>query len=175
MPVPNVDSEQCSSQTLWRRTQHLSECRESVSGGCSQVLVRQEVQRLSKEDRQELLHNAGLSVEIGSSAGLAMKADLALSWSKLREIWRYANLKLYMFNYGIQDCVLKLWPRWLKESGVVLAGDKKQRALANTLLGDNLEAEAEPMPFPLKGGGEEVRARPFAYVPDVTEKVLQTL
>ena len=46
---------------------------------------------------------------------------------------------------------------------MVLAGEKKQRALAfaNTLLGDNLDAEAAPMSVPLKGGEEEIRARPL--------------
>ena len=46
------------------------------------------------------------------------------------------------------------------------------------LLGDNLEAEAVPMTFPLKkggGGGEEVRATPYCYVPDLVGKIFSML
>ena len=58
---------------------------------------------------------------------------------------------------------------------MVLVGEKRQRTLANTLLGENIEAEAAPMTFSLKGGGEEVKDVPFASVPDLTKKVLQIL
>lgn len=57
----------------------------------------------------------------------------------------------------------------------MLAGEKKQQVLAGSLLGDNLEAEATPMSFSLNGGREEVRATPFAYVPNLTDKVVQML
>ena len=170
MPVARVDSDQCTSRTLRRRTQFLSECRDSVGGSGSQVLVRHEIRRLGKEEREKLLRDAGLTVEIGCKKGLAMKADLALPWSKLREIRRY--------NIQVANCIKYLHVnvhRWLKESGVILAGEKKQRALASTLLGDNLEAEAAPMSFPLKGGGEEIRAVPLAYVPQLRAKVLHML
>lgn len=44
--------------------------------------------------------------------------------------------------------------------------------MARSLLGDNLEAEAVPLTFPLKKtSGEEVRATPFCYVPDLVDKV----
>ena len=56
-----------------------------------------------------------------------------------------------------------------------LAGEHRQRALARTLLGNNLEAEAAPMSFPLKSGGEEIRATPLAYIPDLSGKVVSLL
>ena len=85
-------------------------------------------------------------MEIGSKKGLVMKADLAVPWSKLREIRNY-QVPIYLhMNFH----------RWLKKSSVILAGEKKQRALASSLLGDKLEADGATMSFPLKGGGEEI-------------------
>lgn len=50
--------------------------------------------------------------------------------------------------------------------------------MAKSLLGDNLEAETVPLTFPLKkadGGGEEIRATPYCYVPDLVDKVTTLL
>ena len=49
--------------------------------------------------------------------------------------------------------------------------------MPKTLLGDNLEAEPVPVTFPLKkgGGGEEVRATPYCYVPDLVGKIIGML
>jgi hypothetical protein len=45
--------------------------------------------------------------------------------------------------------------------------------VARTLIGDNLEAEAVPLTFPLKKtGGEEVRATALSYEPDLVEKII---
>jgi hypothetical protein len=49
------------------------------------------------------------------------------------------------------------------------------REEATTLVGDNLEAEAVPFTFPLKSWGEEVRAAPMAYVPNLVAKVFELL
>lgn len=38
-----------------------------------------------------------------------------------------------------------------------------------------MEAEMAPLTFPLKKGGEEVRAAAFCYVPDVVSKVMSLL
>ena len=65
--------------------------------------------------------------------------------------------------------------RWLKASGVKLAGEHRQRTLAKELVDGNLDAEAAPMSFPLKGGGEEIRGVPFAYCPNLIQKVTHLL
>ena len=52
-----------------------------------------------------------------------------------------------------------------------LAGEHKQRALVKNLVDGNLEGEAAPMTFPLRGGGEEIRGAPFAYCPNLVQKV----
>lgn len=72
----------------------------------------------------------------------------------------------------LQNCLLPLF-RWLKQWGISLSSEKKQRVVAKTLLGDNLDAEAVPLTFPLKKtGGEEIRATAYCFVPDLVTKVL---
>jgi len=52
------------------------------------VQLRSELRALSKEEREELLQSAGLPIEIPPDHALAMKADLALPWAKMRVISR---------------------------------------------------------------------------------------
>lgn len=49
------------------------------------------------------------------------------------------------------------------------------RKRAEEVIGDNLEVEKVALTFPLKEGGEEVRLRPYGYIPDIWSKVLQLL
>ena len=56
-----------------------------------------------------------------------------------------------------------------------LGGEQKQRALVKDLVAGNLEAEAAPMSFALRGGGEEIRGAPFAYCPNLVQKVTTLL
>ena len=56
-----------------------------------------------------------------------------------------------------------------------MAGEKRQRCPARELVGDNLICEPVPMSFSLSSGGEEIRATPYAYTPDLTAKVFQIL
>lgn len=59
-----------------------------MSVGDSSVQIHHEIKRLTKDERQQLLHTAELPVVIPADQGLAMKADLSLSWNKLRIIRR---------------------------------------------------------------------------------------
>ena len=65
--------------------------------------------------------------------------------------------------------------RWLKQAGVYLGSERKQRALSNELVGDNLEVELAQFSFKLSNGGEELRGAAFAYTPSLTKKVVQLL
>ena len=65
--------------------------------------------------------------------------------------------------------------RWLKQAGVYLGSERKQRALSNELVGDNLEVELAPFSFKLSNGGEELRGAAFAYTSSLTKKVVQLL
>jgi hypothetical protein len=50
--------------------------------------MRSEVKALSKEEREAVLHQAQLPIHIPPDHALAMKADLALPWAKMRVISR---------------------------------------------------------------------------------------
>ena len=61
--------------------------------------------------------------------------------------------------------------RWLKEFQISLASERKQRHLAQEIIGDNLHAENAPFSFSKDGGGEEIREVPFVFVPNLVRKV----
>ena len=56
-----------------------------------------------------------------------------------------------------------------------LGSERRQRAVAKGLVGENLRAEAVPMTFRLKDGGEEIRAVPLVYIPNLQKKVFDLL
>ncbi len=64
--------------------------RSIASGGDNHIQLETEVKKaLTKEERDELLHQAQLPLVIPTEHVLAMKADLALPWNKLRILRRY--------------------------------------------------------------------------------------
>ncbi len=86
---PRVASTECSERTQRRRAREVQECRANISGGAPEILLQREIGTLSREERQDLLKKAGVTLEIPAGQGLAMKADLALPWNKLRDVRRY--------------------------------------------------------------------------------------
>ena len=159
MRVTSPGGENCSARTTRRRIQEMGHCRETISGGSPDALLQQELQTFSTADRQQLLTEADIMVHTPPEQGLAMKADLALPWHKMREIRRYTLVhKIHMqcTSYINHMYINLCTSRWLKVSGVVLAGEKRQHALSRELIGDNLVAKAAPMSFPLTGGDEEL-------------------
>ena len=75
-------------KTLKRRSDSISKLRDITSGGDSTIQLRAEIQSLTKDQWEELLAKANLPVVIPTDHALAMKADLSISWSKLRVIRR---------------------------------------------------------------------------------------
>jgi len=57
--------------------------RKIVCGGDSSGHLAAEIQALSKSERKDLLRQAQLPVIVPADHALAMKADLAISWTKL--------------------------------------------------------------------------------------------
>ena len=56
-----------------------------------------------------------------------------------------------------------------------IASERKLRKRSKEVVTDNLKAEGVPFTFSLKSGGEEIRAAPLAYIPDLKEKIFQML
>ena len=81
---------------------------------------------------------------------------------------RQRNMKINNFHLtsGLQV---------VEASWVYLGSERKQRALSNKLVGDNLEVELAPFSFQLSNGGEELRGAASAYTPSLTRKVVQLL
>ena len=83
-----VKSSEASDKTVMRRTRNLSQLRTCICGGDVSVQMTSELRTLKKEEREELLREAKLPVQIPPDHALAIKADLALPWAKMRVIAR---------------------------------------------------------------------------------------
>ena len=71
----------------------MANVRTLVGGEDSSLVLKEELRSLDKEERSKLLHDAGMTINIPPEQGLAMKADLALPWNKLRVIRRLTNTR----------------------------------------------------------------------------------
>ena len=56
-----------------------------------------------------------------------------------------------------------------------IASERKLRKRSKEVVTNNLQAEGVPLTFSLKSGGEEIRAAPLVFVPDLKEKIFQLL
>ncbi len=81
-------SSEASPKTITHRTRTLTQLRNTISGGDISVQLRSELRVLTKEEREEVLREAGLPIKIPPDHALAMKADLALPWAKMWSISR---------------------------------------------------------------------------------------
>ena len=57
----------------------------------SRAQLQAEVKILPDGEKKQLLASAGITLDIPPEKSLAMKADLALPWNKLRTVRRYTN------------------------------------------------------------------------------------
>ena len=55
------------------------------------------------------------------------------------------------------------------------ARERKLRKCSKEVVTNSLKAEGVPFTFLLNSGGEEIRAAPLAYIPDLKEKIFQML
>ena len=62
--------------------------RQIIGGKDSSLVLHQELRSLSRDERSNLFLDAGQTIDIPPEQGLAMKADLAIPWNKLRVIRR---------------------------------------------------------------------------------------
>ena len=80
-----------STRTLKRRSSEMEEVRELISKGSSKEQLQSEITALNKTERQSLLDSVlatNARVAIPAEDILAMKADLSITWSKLRVLRR---------------------------------------------------------------------------------------
>lgn len=58
--------------------------------------------------------------------------------------------------------------------GLKLGNERHMRVLAQELRTDNITSELAMFSYPIKGG-EELRAQPIVYVPNIVDKVISLL
>ncbi len=88
VPAGRIETSGACAKTVINRTRTLSAVREIASCGDSTSQLSAEVMAMSKGDRQNHLHQAQLPISVPATDALAMKADLALPWNKLRVLRR---------------------------------------------------------------------------------------
>ena len=89
--VPKAPITQLSKCTRKRRVLELQRTRNILSGSSddSGILFEDEVRALSADQRQQLLHSAGIKLNIEPTQGLAIKSMIGLPWYRLRTLSRY--------------------------------------------------------------------------------------
>ena len=140
----------CLLKDCEMRCLEMQRIRTVVSGGEASSLIQNKVLILSDEERQSLLDKAGISssIEIGAAEVLAIKAELALPLYKLR------FLRWYVTTYSKRTILTHWYFRWLKASGISLAGEERMHHISNQIVGENLKGEMALFSFPLPSGGE---------------------
>ncbi len=83
-----VSTSKASARTVKRRTEVLESVRTIISGSDSSAQLAAEVKVLSQSQREDLLQQVQLPLVIPADHSLAMKADLAIPWAKLRILRR---------------------------------------------------------------------------------------
>lgn len=165
-----VPSSQATPKTVLSRSKELDHHRKTCSGGDQGYQLGREIKACSLQQREEILQDLqdGFKVQIPTNQALAMKADLGIPWAKLRAI--RSSLGAYRLHCNIHF-------RWFKECSVSIPSEKLMRKRAGEVIGDSVVVvEKVALTFPLKSsGGEEVRLRPFGYIPDLWAKVVQLL
>ena len=84
MPKATVPTSKASAE----RVQALHQLRNTICGEDSSSQMQEEICGLSKGEQQKFLKEANLTIDIPPEHGVAMKADLALPWNKLRILRR---------------------------------------------------------------------------------------
>ena len=81
-----VSSSEASDRTKKRRRDDIVQRRQRLSGDAedAQTQLILEIRALAKEDRQKILAEAGVAIEINATQSLAIKAELAIPWYRLR-------------------------------------------------------------------------------------------
>ena len=93
---PKNPISQTSLRTRKRRASEVCNARTMLSAESSSLILETELKALSKMEKQQLLLSAGITKEMKPEEGFALKADIGLTWNKLRDLRRY---KLHCINY----------------------------------------------------------------------------
>ena len=85
---PKVSTRDASDRIKCRRSGELRQHRSITSGGDDTLQLQAELKGLPDIERQGLLADLQFKIEIPALTGLALKSDLCLPWSKMRNMKR---------------------------------------------------------------------------------------
>ena len=174
MKVPNcrVPSSEASRRTVKRRSDGISQVRHLTSGGDSAAQMAAEVKDLSKEEREKLLSEAQLPIVVPTQKALAMKADLAIPWNKLRSLRRYvlqySGTPLFLINH---QTLIIYYHSWFKTFNVHIASEARLRKMSQEIIGTEPISERAAFSFKVDKHTNEIREVPFVYYPNLIAKV----
>ena len=77
-----------SRRTLQRRCNEAKKICNILTANESSALLFEEIKSLNKDAKAKLLKDAGIINEIGAQQVLAIKAELAIPWNKIRDLRR---------------------------------------------------------------------------------------
>ena len=81
-----------------------------------------------------------------------------------------------MSQHTANEPILTPWCfRWLKSSGISLAGEERMHHISSQIVGDNLKGEIAPFSFTIPSGGEKIKGAPLVFIPHLVDKVVQLL
>ena len=88
VPAGRVESSNACTKMILNRTKALSTIRDIASCDDTTLPLGAEVRAMSKAETRNLLQQAHLPITVPATDALAMKADLAMLWNKLRVLRR---------------------------------------------------------------------------------------
>ena len=101
VPAARVSSAEACSRTVRKRSSDLEEIRAGMSKD-SRAQLQAELKGLPASERNQLLVSAGITLDIPPEKGLALKANLAIPWNKLRTVRRYTAYSSYTNRFKLQ-------------------------------------------------------------------------
>lgn len=81
-------SKACCSRTLKRRVSEVQGVRILLSPERPETVLEEEIRVLGREEKNRILTEAGISLDIDAETGLAMMSTLGLPWNQLRTLRR---------------------------------------------------------------------------------------
>ena len=109
-----------------------------------------ELKVLDPRERKQVVESGVFSTSAVVSAKntLAFKAELQITWNKLRAMRRYVH------SFSWNDKQKLIFKRWMKSWGIQIASESRVHRLSEELVGDNIDGEEAPFCFPDTTGAD---------------------
>ncbi|XP_065675447.1 uncharacterized protein LOC136091667 [Hydra vulgaris] len=153
-PKAYKDSANCSNSSLRKRQKYLLEQFNHTAGSFQDSKVCQTAVMLKSYDNDEankILNKANIGrVDLNAEEMVALKADMGITWNKL-----------------------KTMARWLNSKNIKTASNNKQRVVAKEWAGNDLVVLDGPFTFQNENNNAvfEIKLAPWAYINDLPQNI----